>query len=1251
MPSKASTSTTGTNDTADAESDASASSKVQRIPGMKTGWYYNPTTLVILHGPPGGEKLTKVGIAPKVTGVVSHLTDDGLPIRIEYLVLGPRQRKPRIVTEDELERGTWASKLGVPRPVGAEARQAYANVIHRQAEDPSTPVIPARAYYNEAGDFILPDKDAQSFGYMTYRGTEEYARDAWNEIGAAAANDPHAALAMGAFFVGPLLDSLQVHAHILNGYGDGQMGKSTIQTTCAATMGDIKPKQQQLMIPWNSSKQGHPQGLRVRGYMPVCFEEHSSSGRTPKQSGPEFSQIVSGAMRAMGTADGSPRESDGFFHSLVFSSSNKPLRWQGQTEDLASRLLEIPVPFFANQWVDPDGNPVDPKAKGAEHLSKRLKRLARSAGGWPLVWADRLGMFKAPNLEVLRKRHLELCAKHSPRTGGIPDTIAEIYMAWVVGAEMLGKAIGDDVEDALPEMAEYAAAQLLRGAIEEATDANVPDGERLWYGLDAIRIEAFAFPPIEEVAKAATDGFHKVKGFVHGNHWYVTRDVVQDVATREGLDNVGNALSQLEELGVHLREKAAGNRSAAKRLPKYLREQKTGLPMWMHCFDTGRADELWALDEDSEAGEDQTANEREPAGTTPGTTAVVPENSPLTSTGTTGTTGTTISENTPIRSKRERLQLIEIMDPLETVSGTDAGVVLPLQRKPSAAETDRPSTPPDTAAGPAEELAASRNAPVSRNAEVSSIYPQPDPRVTDPDWDKLAPSAAQVGVLATDGLHLPNRVPVPMALPASIDDLVPLMTAYKLQVLYLHQNVIQALGLPTLAERLAAKVGTGRGAEHAWATPASDSPIISIFPAGLSSWMSLTVATGPEEGDTTRFEVAVPAYETRFHDDVDDANGFAGPADGATLLEAVMIWTLSTAETNKKTGHTRSFRYYRSANRTGEDLAGGKGTKQAKLLLCQAIRDNQVPPALLGGRLPKVAPRSWSRSLTPAEREAGWLHQYDKTAAWLAAYSTVEVGIGEPEHAVDGIAYNPKQAGFWRVAEIPGHGLDGLPKFEFNNDPESEKYGHEYDPGAGHWLRTPGLELLREVYPGWEPDVLEAWYWPDTRRALYDFYQRMKNSRNHIVDAIEAGRPGAGWAKSLHGRIYQSFWGYLQRTAGPQTDNKTGGTYASDIYWRPDWSGAFVELACANTYRNLMKFKNADGQVLSPVTIHVDAVTYASDEPNPTLAKPAAMVLGNRGGQWKPEGSAPMAELLPLLSDKADVHKALNIYLKSKGER
>ena len=95
MPKTAPTSTTSTSDTAGAENtlgfprqrggeadDDGVGSKVQPIPGMKAGWYYRPDTRVILYGS-RGDKLTKVGAAPKVTAVVSNLTDDGLSIRIE----------------------------------------------------------------------------------------------------------------------------------------------------------------------------------------------------------------------------------------------------------------------------------------------------------------------------------------------------------------------------------------------------------------------------------------------------------------------------------------------------------------------------------------------------------------------------------------------------------------------------------------------------------------------------------------------------------------------------------------------------------------------------------------------------------------------------------------------------------------------------------------------------------------------------------------------------------------------------------------------------------------------------------------------------------------------------------------------------------------------------------------------------------------------------------------------------------------
>ncbi|MQS18050.1 hypothetical protein F7Q99_39150 [Streptomyces kaniharaensis] len=93
-------------------------------------------------------------------------------------------------------------------------------------------------------------------------------------------------------------------------------------------------------------------------------------------------------------------------------------------------------------------------------------------------------------LKEARRAHLELCAKYMPRNGGIPDTIAEIHMAWVVGAHVLGEAIG---VPGLGEAAERAAAERLKAAIEAAAETNVPEGELLWRALDAMRLDVAAF--------------------------------------------------------------------------------------------------------------------------------------------------------------------------------------------------------------------------------------------------------------------------------------------------------------------------------------------------------------------------------------------------------------------------------------------------------------------------------------------------------------------------------------------------------------------------------------------------------------------------------------------------------------------------------------------------------------------------------------------------------------------------------------
>ncbi|MGW1365239.1 hypothetical protein ACWCQP_48835, partial [Streptomyces chartreusis] len=260
-----------------------------------------------------------------------------------------------------------------------------------------------------------------------------------------------------------------------------------------------------------------------------------------------------------------------------------------------------------------------------------------------------------------------------------------------------------------------------------------------------------------------------------------------------------------------------------------------------------------------------------------------------------------------------------------------------------------------------------------------------------------------------------------------------------------------------------------------------------------------------------------------------------------------------------------------------------------------------------------------------------WLHQYDKNAAWLGAFGGAKLGIGDPVHHPDGTAYDKELAAYWRVAEIPGLGLPGLPGLRVM----------EADEG-GFWLRTPAVELMRETYKGWEPTVVEAWVWPTSKQALYGMYDRIRITRKRIVLAQEQGHPGARYAKQVVGSLYQSFRGYLSRVDGPQKDHATGGLYAKDIYWRPDWAQMILDLALANTYRNLRKFA-AEGRY--PLSLRVDAITLTSDEADPAAAAPASMLLGTEGGQWKGEACVPMAAVLPAIDNGAKVPKAMETYL------
>ncbi|MFE7477987.1 DUF927 domain-containing protein, partial [Streptomyces sp. NPDC057575] len=757
------------------------------IAGMKRGWFYQENTRAILHQANADEPPTVIGYVPEITSTIAHVTDDGEYIRTEYLARGRRQKRPRILTEDELDRGTWAAKCGQRRPTGNDEKHAYARIMREEGD--KAPEVPARTYYNEAGDLVFPEADAQTLGYRVLRGKEEAAREAWEEIGAWTFGCGKSALVIGAMFAGPILDSLDVLGHMGNCYGPGQQGKSTIATVACGAFGDIKPRRQQILITWNSSKQGITQTLRQRGFLPIGLDEHSSSGRRIQESSREISQMVSGAVRAMGTADGSPREADGFWHSFALSTSNEPLKHEGQTEDLATRLQEFQAPFFPNKLLLPDGSEAPEGHPGAEHVSKRLKRLAKGFGGWPLEWAIRKGMFRAENLSQLKKLHLELCAKHRPAQGGIAATIAELHMAWVVGTHMFAAAIG---VPGLGRTAEDEAARRLSEAIVQADEANTPDHEKLWNALDSLRIEASAFPDIDKLPSAAEEGFRRLRGFINPetHEWWVIDPAVREAGVQAGVDNVTAALRHLDDLGVHIR--GAGKHSQ-RQLPKAIRGK--GLGIRMHCFNTARAIDLFGNDPEPEEGINDGSKTGSgpdfPSGTTPGnhpgTTRVVPENKALTSTGTTGTTGTTL----------------ELFDFSKESGTTPEGAATPTPANDVTTSRvhDVTSVPPMPTEAPAVVF------PAAAEEVTDSAFAALEERATG-----RTASALRFGVLGEGQLLLPNRAPVVVPVPRTVDDVPALMQAYGLKTLYVHQEALAGMGLPSYEERRA--LGTDQEREE-----------------------------------------------------------------------------------------------------------------------------------------------------------------------------------------------------------------------------------------------------------------------------------------------------------------------------------------------------------------------------------------------------------------------------------------------------
>lgn len=250
---------------------------------------------------------------------------------------------------------------------------------------------------------------------------------------------------------------------------------------------------------------------------------------------------------------------------------------------------------------------------------------------------------------------------------------------------------------------------------------------------------------------------------------------------------------------------------------------------------------------------------------------------------------------------------------------------------------------------------------------------------------------------------------------------------------------------------------------------------------------------------------------------------------------------------------------------------------------------------------------NWSRVPSETERNCQYLHAYDRGGSYLAGVAGLELGIGQPEHHPEGLPFDPKLPGYWRI-EVPPTGDWRMPH---PLNPRGDV------PTRPVWVTTPGLQLAYEL--GHEVPVQAAYVWREHGRMLESWYERMRDARTSLdIDDVDAQA-----ARDQVKVVYTRTLGML----GSEEHLRGKPGYA------PDRRHHILAKARANILRRIVQIGRDTDRW--PVAVSADTLLYPSDDPDPISAWPGKPEHLGRGlGQFKPEASGLMADQLTYLNGR-----------------
>jgi hypothetical protein len=493
------------------------------------------------------------------------------------------------------------------------------------------------------------------------------------------------------------------------------------------------------------------------------------------------------------------------------------------------------------------------------------------------------------------------------------------------------------------------------------------------------------------------------------------------------------------------------------------------------------------------------------------------------------------------------------------------------------------------AAGQGQDAAGSVTASGETQNALTSAVPVPtvpaDPSVGTRVSEGFAGCAV---VLDEDGgwLARGDQLPESVALPAGLGGLADVLEwaaglGLGLEREHGRPEDGQVVIMPALAARLGLPssppdAGTKAAREHAALGPVRAAGWLGI--AELRSWMR------PYRRGGRTLRVWLPGWDT--------------PADCPLLEDDPpafgLAWRLGLFAT--RTGIT----WRLTGGPTGTDLALTFRRRKGIRLI-----DQPKPPR------PALVPTLeddclWQRRPTPDEAAPGYVHVYDANAMYLSAAGLVTVGLGDPVHLADGPAFDPKAAGYWLID--PPDWADRLLPDLFDAAGRNAAHGRR----GSRWITTPTLAFAAEL--GYEIAPHEALIYREATRFYEPWAAQLRGARASLMDMPDQDAAAVLAAVKA---TYRAGIGALA-------------VKSSRSMFRPDHRHAIVATARATLLRKLARVGDQEGRW--PLAIGVDAVAYASPDPDPVTACPAGLRLGRGLGEFKVYGSLPMDQAAPLLA-------------------